>query len=129
MSAFTVPTGRPDDAVELSTGESARARHHPRWCDRQQCITSAGAARHSSTATRLITGEQTFALTLIQHDPYDPELFIEVTGTADPDGLHVLALPEIKALAETLLIAYLQAASLVRNPGGTTATTRDCRVP
>ena len=84
-------------------------RHHPRWCDRHQCITGEGAARHSSTTTRLITGEQTFALTLIQHDPHgDPELLIEVTDTSDPDGLHVLTLPEIKSLAETLLIEYLK---------------------
>ncbi|MGH4000150.1 MAG: hypothetical protein ACRDTJ_22130 [Pseudonocardiaceae bacterium] len=37
----------------------------------------------------------------------------------------MLSLPEIKALAETLLIEYLKAASLVvpaaRNPGTTTA--------
>ncbi|MGH3857079.1 MAG: hypothetical protein ACRDR6_27070 [Pseudonocardiaceae bacterium] len=122
MSAFTVPTEH-IDTVELSTGESTRTRHHPRWCDRQHCITSEDATRHSSTATRLITGEQTFTLSLIQHDPHDPELLIEVTDTADPDGLHVLALPEIKALAETLLIEYLKAAFLVpaaRNPGTTT---------
>lgn len=122
MSTFTVPTEH-IDTVELYTGESTRTRHHPRWCDRQQCVTSEGAARHSSTATRLITGEQTFTLTLIQHDPHDPELLIEVTDTADPDGLHVLAVPEIKALAETLLIEYLKAASLgsaARNPGTTT---------
>ncbi|MGH4000149.1 MAG: hypothetical protein ACRDTJ_22125 [Pseudonocardiaceae bacterium] len=65
MSAFTVPTEhidallRPRDAVELYPGESTRTGQHPRWCDRQQCITGEGGARHSSTPTRLITGEQT----------------------------------------------------------------------
>ncbi|MGH3847147.1 MAG: hypothetical protein ACRDS0_37865, partial [Pseudonocardiaceae bacterium] len=80
------------------------------------------------------TGEQTFALTLIQHDPHcDPELLIEVTDTADPDGLHVLTLPEIKALAETLLIEYLKAAALLpaaRNPSTTIVeTTGACHMP
>ena len=131
MSAVTVPTQH-SDTSQLPTVES-RTWAHPRWCDRQQCITSQGGARHSSSATRLITGEQTFALTLIQHDPHgDPELLIEVTDTADPDGLHVLALPEIKALAETLLIEYLKAASLVpavRKSATTVETTRVCPVP
>jgi hypothetical protein len=49
----------------------------------------------------------------VQHEPHDPELLIEVADTADPDGLHVLTLPEVKALAETLLIEYLKAASLI----------------
>lgn len=115
----------PDPATETIEGpaQPTRSWHHPRWCDRAQCITGQGAARHSSTATRLITGEQTFALTLIQHGSHDPELLIEVTDTAAPDGLHVLTLPEIKALAETLLIEYLTAVSLVpaaRHPGGST---------
>lgn len=119
----------PDPATETIEGPTrpTSSGHHPRWCNRQQCITSQGAARHTSTATRLITGEQTFALTLIQHDPHDPELLIEVTDTAAPDGLHVLTLPEIKALAETLLIEYLKAGSLVpaaRHPGGSTAAHR-----
>lgn len=85
---------------------------HPRWCDLQQCVTGEhGARRHTSRVTRLPTGEQTFELTLIQHDPDStPDLLIEVTDTADPDGLHVLTLAEIKALAETLLIEYLKAA-------------------
>lgn len=119
----------PDLATETIEGptQSTRSGQHPRWCDRQQCITGQGAARHTSTTTRLTTGEQTFALTLIQHDPHDPELLIGVTDTADPDGLHVLTLPEIKALAETLLVAYLKAVSLVpaaRHPGGSTAAHR-----
>lgn len=114
----------PDLATEIIEGPAQLTRSwHPRWCDRQQCITGQGAARHSSTATRLITGEQTFELTLIQHGPHDPELLIKVTDTAAPDGLQVLTLPEIKALAETLLIEYLTAVSLVpaaRHPGGST---------
>jgi hypothetical protein len=74
-------------------------------------VTSDEGARHASRPTRLITGEQTFALTLIQHDPEgEPELLIESPITADPDGLHLLTLPEIKTLAETLLIHYLTAA-------------------
>ena len=28
---------------------SAQVRHHPRWCDRQQCITSEDGTRHTST--------------------------------------------------------------------------------
>ncbi len=134
MYAFTVPTEHQVDTHVVTSSEpgiehigdpkqpTRTRQHHPRWCDRRQCITGVDGARHSSTATRLITGEQTFVLTLIQHDPHDPELLIEVTDTADPDGLHVLSLPEIKALAETLLIDYLKAASLVpaaRNPGTT----------
>ncbi len=94
--------------------QPTRVRHHPRWCDLQRCITGDGGARHASTTTHLPTGEQTFALTLVQHDPDGaPELLIEVTDTADPDGLHLLTLSEIKALAETLLIEYLKAASVV----------------
>jgi hypothetical protein len=82
---------------------------HPRWCDPRQCVTGEHGARHTSRATRLATGEQTFELTLIQHDPDGaPDLLIEVIDTADPDGLHVLAVHEIKALAETLLIEYLK---------------------
>jgi hypothetical protein len=62
----------------------------------------------------LITGQQTYALTLIRHAPEgEPELLIEVTDTADPDGLQLLTLPEIKTLAETLLIHYLTAASSI----------------
>lgn len=84
---------------------------HPRWCDPRQCITGEHGARHTSRASRLRTGEQTFELTLIQHDPDGaPDLLMEVTDTADPDGLHVLTLPETKTLAETLLIEYLKAA-------------------
>jgi hypothetical protein len=126
----------PESVTEIiDPTKPTRTRHHPRWCDHQQCITGEGAARHSSTTTRLITGEQIFALTLLQHDPHgDPELLIEITDTADPDGLHVLTLPEIKALAETLLIEYLKAALIVpaaRNPGGTAAeaTTRASPMP
>ena len=53
---------------------------HPRWCDLQQCITGDDGARHTSTATRLHTGEQTFELTLVQHDPDGaPDLLMEVT--------------------------------------------------
>ncbi|MGH3533105.1 MAG: hypothetical protein ACRDQG_00095 [Pseudonocardiaceae bacterium] len=118
----------------IATKPAAGTRRHPRWCDRRHCITGDDGTRHSSTPTRLTTGEQIFALTLIQHDPHcDPELLIEVTDTADPDGLHVLALAEIKALAETLLIEYLKAASLLpapRNPA-TTAVERTgaCHTP
>ncbi len=84
---------------------------HPRWVRPQQCITSEGAAQHTSTATRLTTGEQTFHLTLVQHDSHGvPELLMKVTDTAAPAGLQVLTVPEIKALAETLLIGYLKAA-------------------
>lgn len=101
-----------------------RAQHHPRWCDLQQCITGDDGVRHTSTTTRLPTGEQTFELTLIRHDPDGaPELLIEVTDTADPDGLHLLTLPEIKALAETLLIEYLNAAPLVAAANPTRGTT------
>lgn len=85
----------PEPATEIidDREQSTRTRHHPRWCDRQQCITGQSGARHTSTPTRLTTSEQTFALTLIQHDPDgDPELLIEVTDTAEPDGLHVLTL-------------------------------------
>lgn len=106
----------PEPATELINDprQPTRARHHPRWCDLQHCITGDDGARHASTTTHLATGEQTFALTLVQHDPDGaPELLIEVTDTADPDGLHLLTLPEIKALAETLLIEYLTAASLL----------------
>jgi hypothetical protein len=128
-------TTSPELVTEIpAPTKPTRARHHPRWCERQQCITGEGTARHSSTTTRLITGEQTFALTLIQHDPHgDPELLIEVIDTADPDGLHVLTLAEIKALAETLLIEYLKAAPIVPaagNPGGITVeATRARRLP
>ncbi|MGH3857344.1 MAG: hypothetical protein ACRDR6_28450 [Pseudonocardiaceae bacterium] len=120
------------EPVEITdTTPTAGTRHHPRWCDRQHCITGDDGTRHSSTPTRLTTGEQIFALTLIQHDPHcDPELLIEVTDTADPDGLHVLAVPEIKALAETLLIEYLKAAALIpaaRNPGTTTVEVTGAR--
>jgi hypothetical protein len=84
---------------------------HPRWCDLQQCVTGEHGARHTSRATRLPTGEQTFELTFIQHDPDgSPALLIEVTDTAAPDGLQVLTRPEIKALAEALLIEYLKVA-------------------
>ncbi len=91
-------------------------RRHPAWCDRQQCITGDGQARHTSAATRLPTLEQVFELTLVQHSPDGaPELIVEVTDTelATPDGVHVLTVPEIKALAETLLIEYLKAAQLI----------------
>jgi hypothetical protein len=61
----------PESVTEIiDPTKPTRTRHHPRWCDHQQCITGEGAARHSSTTTRLITGEQIFALTLIQHDPH-----------------------------------------------------------
>jgi hypothetical protein len=93
---------------------------HPRWCDLQQCVTGEHRARHTSRATRLRTGEQTFELTLIQHDPDDAlDLLMEVTDTADPDGLHVLTLPEIKALAEILLIEYLKAAPFTTTSSAT----------
>ncbi|MGH3857628.1 MAG: hypothetical protein ACRDR6_29895 [Pseudonocardiaceae bacterium] len=103
-------------------------------------MTPDGAHRRDHQPRRAVgvfcssTGEQTFALTLIQHDPHcDPELLIEVTDTADPDGLHVLTLPEIKALAETLLIEYLKAAALLpaaRNPSTTIVeTTGACHMP
>lgn len=91
-------------------------RRHPAWCDRQQCITGDGQARHTSAATRLPTLEQVFELTLVQHSPDGaPELIVEVTDTelATPDGVHVLTLLEIKALAEILLIEYLKAAQLI----------------
>ncbi len=93
---------------------------HPRWCDLQQCVTGEQGARHTSRVTRLPTGEQTFELTLVQHDPDSaPDLLMEVIDTADPDGLHVLAVPEIKALAETLLIEYLKAASFTTTSSAT----------
>lgn len=115
----------PEPATEIIDvpQRATRPRHHPGWCDRRHCVLGESGVRHSSTTTRLTTGEQTFALTLVQHEPHDPELLIEVTDTADPDGLHVLTLPEAKALAETLLIEYLQAASFIptaRNPAGST---------
>lgn len=126
----------PEPATEIFGDRErfTRTRHHPRWCDRRQCVTGESGARHSSTTTRLSTSEQTFALTLIQHDPDgDPELLIEVTDTAERDGPHLLTLPETKALAETLLIEYLKAASLVpapRHPGGTTVEARrPCHLP
>ncbi|MDQ2790062.1 MAG: hypothetical protein M3Y73_10230 [Actinomycetota bacterium] len=124
----------PEPIEIIATKPPTGTRHHPRWCDRQHCITGDDGTRHTSTPTRLTTGEQIFALTLIQHDPHcAPELLIEVTDTADPDGLHVLTLPEIKALAETLLIEYLKAAALVpaaRNPSTTTLeVTRACHAP
>ena len=90
-------------------------RRHPAWCHRPRCITGDGQARHTSTATRLPTLEQVFELTLVQHSPDGaPELIVEVIDTelGTPDGVHVLTLPEIKALAETLLIEYLKAAQL-----------------
>ena len=90
-------------------------RRHPAWCDRPRCITGDGQARHTSTATRLPTLQQVFGLTLVQHSPDGaPELIVEVTDTelATPDGVHVITLPETKALAETLLIEYLKAAQL-----------------
>jgi hypothetical protein len=101
----------PDQPTALITvaKQPARIRHHPCWCDRQQCLTSETGIRHTSTPTYLTTGEQIFVMTLIQHDPDDePELLIKVTETGDPDGLHLLTLPEIKAFAETLLIEYLK---------------------
>ncbi|MGH3829672.1 MAG: hypothetical protein ACRDRS_04355 [Pseudonocardiaceae bacterium] len=126
----------PEPATEIIADRErpTRVRRHPSWCDRRRCVTGESAARHASTPTRLNTGEQTFALTLIQHDPEgDPELLIEVTDTTERDGPHVLTLPEIKALAETLLIEYLKAASLVpapRNPGTTTAgASAACHAP
>lgn len=93
------------DASTLRTG----SRLHPRWCDRRRCQPGQDGARHASTPTRLVTGEQIFALSLIQHPEGEPELLIEVTDTGDPDGLQVLTLPETKKLAETLLIEYLHA--------------------
>ena len=103
---------------------------HPRWCDLQQCITGDDGARHTSTATRLHTGEQTFELTLVQHDPDGaPDLLMEVTDTAAPDGLQVLTLPGIKALAETLLIEYLKAAPLTATGHTTMEVTRSRHVP
>ena len=93
---------------------------HPRWCDLQQCVTGEHGARHTSRVTRLPTGEQTFELTLVQHDPDStPDLLMEVTDTADPDGLHVLAVHEIQALAETLLIEYLKAVSFTTTSSAT----------
>lgn len=88
---------------------SPRTGSHPRWCDRRRCLIGENGARHASTPTRLVTGEQIFALSLIQHPEGEPELLVEVTDTGDPDGLHVLTLPETKKLAETLLIEYLHA--------------------
>lgn len=117
-------TFSPELATEIINDpkQPTRVRHHPRWCDLQRCITGDGGARHASTTTHLPTGEQTFALTLVQHDPDGaPELLIEVTDTPDPDGLHLLTLSEIKSLAETLLIEYLKAASVV---AATTPTRR-----
>ncbi len=91
-------------------------RRHPAWCYRPRCITRDGEARHASAATRLHTLEQTFELTLVQRSPDGaPELIVEVTDTelSHPDGVHVLTLLEIKALAEILLIEYLKAAQLI----------------
>jgi hypothetical protein len=115
----------PEPATEIIDvpRQATRPGHHPGWCDRRHCVLGESGARHSSTTTRLATGEQIFALTLVQHESHDPELLIEVTDTAAPDGLHVLTLPEVKALAETLLIEYLKAASLIpaaRNPADST---------
>jgi hypothetical protein len=125
----------PEPATEIIAGprQVTRPGHHPGWCDRRRCVIGESGARRSSTATRLTTGEQTFALTLVQHESHDTQLLIEVTDTADPDGLHVLTLPEVKALAETLLIECLTAASLIpaaRNPADSTvAATRPHQVP
>ncbi|MCA1706652.1 MAG: hypothetical protein LC808_26665 [Actinobacteria bacterium] len=97
-------------------------RRHPAWCDRPRCITGDGQARHASTTTRLPTREQLFELTLVQNSPDGaPELIVEIAETelATPDGVHVVNLPEIKALAETLLIEYLKAAQLTTAAGGT----------
>ncbi len=118
-----VPSPEPATEIIDVPRKATRPRRHPGWCDRRHCVLGESGARHSSTTTRLATGEQIFALTLVQHESHDPELLIEVTDTADPDGLHVLTLPEVKALAETLLIEYLKAASLIpaaRNPAGST---------
>jgi hypothetical protein len=116
------PVAKPGLLTEFipTPTQPARIRHHPCWCDRQQCLTSETGIRHTSTPTYLTTGEQIFVMTLIQHDPDgEPELLIKVTETGDPDGLHLLTLPEIKAFAETLLIEYLKAAPLL------TATAHD----
>jgi hypothetical protein len=62
----------------------------------------------------------------VQHSPGGAtELILEVTDTepATPDGVHVLALPEIKALAETLLIEYLKAAQLTATAASKTGKT------
>jgi hypothetical protein len=109
-------TAIPHPATEIrdTSTRPTHTRSHPQWCDRQHCATGDEGARHASTPTHLITGEQTFALTLIQHDPDgEPELLIEITDTAEPDGLQLLTLPEIKTLAETLLVHYLTAASSI----------------
>jgi hypothetical protein len=101
-------------------------RRHPTWCDRPRCITGDGQARHTSAVTRLPTLEQVFELTPVQHSPGGaPELIVEVTDTepATPDGVHVLTLPEIKALAETLLIEYLKATQLTATAASKTGKT------
>jgi len=78
-------------ALITAAKQPARIRHHPCWCDRQHCITSDTGIRHTSTPTYLTTGEQIFAMTIIQHDPDgEPELLTKVTETGDPDGLHQL---------------------------------------
>lgn len=69
VTADTDVLTSPDRATEVTNHSTrpGRTGDHPRWCDRARCITGQGAARHTSRATRVITGEQTFALTLIQH--------------------------------------------------------------
>lgn len=135
MADGTYVVASPEPATDVidHPTQTGHTRQHPRWCDRSRCIPTEGAARHSSTTTRLTTGEQTFQLTLVQHDPHGPELLIEVSDTAAPDGLQVLTLHETKALAETLLIEYLKAACLVpaaRTPSDSTVEpTRACHAP
>lgn len=96
-------------------------RRHPAWCDRPRGASPATARGGTPQLSRHTpaTLEQVFELTLVQHSPdCAPELILEVTDTdlAIPDGVHVLTLPEIKALAETLLIEYLKAAQLTSTP-------------